>query len=447
MQTALHINRKVIVGLGQTGLSFARYLQRQGESFRIVDSRQQPPGLEEARQAFPQLEIELGDFQEQTLLAAEELLVSPGVDLRQPVFDKARQAKIPLNSDISIFAASIQAPIAAITGSNAKSTVVSLLGVMAERAGLDVAVAGNIGKPVLDLLDEKERQLYVLEISSFQLESTHELGAEVACILNISTDHMDRYDAEQEYLTAKQRIFQNCKQAVVNRDDPLTSLGIPASARQWSYGLDAGGPDEFGLLEVEGETWLAFDQQALMPASQVKLAGRHNLANALAALALGHALGLDMPLMLAALRDFAGLAHRCQFIADIQGVKYYNDSKGTNVGASIAALRGLGGENNVILLAGGQGKGANFSDLQESLSRHAKLVIVYGEDAKRISLAISPVVSVTAVDNLLAAVELAHQQAQPGDIVLLSPACASFDMFANFEERGRVFTAAVEALH
>jgi len=447
MQTALHRNRKVIVGLGQTGLSFARYLQRQGESFRIVDSRQQPPGLEEARQAFPQLEIELGDFQEQTLLAAEELLVSPGVDLRQPVFDKARQAKIPLNSDISIFAASIQAPIAAITGSNAKSTVVSLLGVMAERAGLDVAVAGNIGKPVLDLLDEKERQLYVLEISSFQLESTHELGAEVACILNISTDHMDRYDAEQEYLTAKQRIFQNCKQAVVNRDDPLTSLGIPASARQWSYGLDAGGPDEFGLLEVEGETWLAFDQQALMPASQVKLAGRHNLANALAALALGHALGLDMPLMLAALRDFAGLAHRCQFIADIQGVKYYNDSKGTNVGASIAALQGLGGENNVILLAGGQGKGANFSDLQESLSRHAKLVIVYGEDAKRISLAISPVVSVTAVDNLLAAVELAHQQAQPGDIVLLSPACASFDMFANFEERGRVFTAAVEALH
>ncbi len=447
MQTALHRNGKVIVGLGQTGLSFARYLQRQGESFRIVDSRQQPPGLEEARQAFPQLEIELGDFQEQTLLAAEELLVSPGVDLRQPVFDKARQAKIPLNSDISIFAASIQAPIAAITGSNAKSTVVSLLGVMAERAGLDVAVAGNIGKPVLDLLDEKERQLYVLEISSFQLESTHELGAEVACILNISTDHMDRYDAEQEYLTAKQRIFQNCKQAVVNRDDPLTSLGIPASARQWSYGLDAGGPDEFGLLEVEGETWLAFDQQALMPASQVKLAGRHNLANALAALALGHALGLDMPLMLAALRDFAGLAHRCQFIADIQGVKYYNDSKGTNVGASIAALQGLGGENNVILLAGGQGKGANFSDLQESLSRHAKLVIVYGEDAKRISLAISPVVSVTAVDNLLAAVELAHQQAQPGDIVLLSPACASFDMFANFEERGRVFTAAVEALH
>jgi len=447
MQTALHRNGKVIVGLGQTGLSFARYLQRQGESFRIVDSRQQPPGLEEARQAFPQLEIELGDFQEQTLLAAEELLVSPGVDLRQPVFDKARQAKIPLNSDISIFAASIQAPIAAITGSNAKSTVVSLLGVMAERAGLDVAVAGNIGKPVLDLLDEKERQLYVLEISSFQLESTHELGAEVACILNISMDHMDRYDAEQEYLTAKQRIFQNCKQAVVNRDDPLTSLGIPASARQWSYGLDAGGPDEFGLLEVEGETWLAFDQQALMPASQVKLAGRHNLANALAALALGHALGLDMPLMLAALRDFAGLAHRCQFIADIQGVKYYNDSKGTNVGASIAALQGLGGENNVILLAGGQGKGANFSDLQESLSRHAKLVIVYGEDAKRISLAISPVVSVTAVDNLLAAVELAHQQAQPGDIVLLSPACASFDMFANFEERGRVFTAAVEALH
>ncbi len=447
MQTALHRNGKVIVGLGQTGLSFARYLQRRGESFLIVDSRQQPPGLEEARQAFPQLEIELGEFQEQTLLAAEELLVSPGVDLRQPVFDRAREAKIPLSSDIGIFAASIQAPIAAITGSNAKSTVVSLLGAMAEQAGLDVAVAGNIGKPVLDLLAEKERQLYILEISSFQLESTHGLGAEVACILNISTDHMDRYDVEQEYLSAKQRIFENCKQAVVNRDDPLTSLGIPASARQWSYGLDAGGPDEFGLLKVAGETWLAFNQQALMPAGQVKLAGRHNLANALAALALGHALGLDMSLMLAALREFAGLPHRCQFSAEIQGVKYYNDSKGTNVGACIAALQGLGGENNVILLAGGQGKGADFSDLQESLSRYGKLVIVYGEDAERISLAVKPVVAVKAVDDLLAAVTLAREEALPGDIVLLSPACASFDMFANFEERGRVFMAAVEALH
>jgi UDP-N-acetylmuramoylalanine--D-glutamate ligase len=446
MQTALHRNGKVIVGLGQTGLSFARYLQRQGESFRIVDSRQQPPGLQEARQAFPQLEIELGEFQEQTLLAAEELLVSPGVDLRQPVFKRVREAKIPLSSDIGIFAASIQAPIAAITGSNAKSTVVSLLGAMAEKAGLDVAIAGNIGKPVLDLLAEEVRQLYILEISSFQLESTHGLGAEVACILNISSDHMDRYDHEQEYLSAKQRIFQNCKQVVVNRDDPLTTLGIPASARHWSYGLDAGGPDEFGLLEVAGETWLAFNQQALMSASQVKLAGRHNLANALAALALGHSLGLDMSLMQAALSEFAGLPHRCQFVAEIQGVKYYNDSKGTNVGASIAALHGLGGKSNVILLAGGQGKGADFCDLQESLSRHGKMVIVYGEDAERISQAVKPVVSVKAVDDLLAAVALACQESLPGDIVLLSPACASFDMFMNFEDRGRVFMAAVEAL-
>lgn len=448
MQTATQSKSgKVIVGLGKTGLSLARYLQRQGESFTIVDSRQQPPGLQEARQEFPQIAIELGPFQEATLLAADELLVSPGVDLRQKALIRAKQAEIPLHSDIHIFAHRINAPIAAVTGSNAKSTVVSLLGFMAETAGIDVAVAGNIGKPVLDLLEEKPRQLYVLEVSSFQLETTTDLGAEVACILNISADHMDRYASLQEYSDAKFRIFQHCRQAVVNRDDPQSIPELPKSVRCWSYGLDAGGKDEFGLIEKAGENWLAFSQQALMPVSELKLAGRHNQSNALAALALGHALGLDMQKMLHALRSFSGLPHRCQFIAEIDGVKYYNDSKGTNVGASIAALQGLGGKNNVLLLAGGQGKGADFTELQDSLARHGKLVIVFGEDAGSISHAVQPVVSVKAAESLQEAVSLARAEAQAGDIVLLSPACASFDMFKNFEHRGQVFVETVEALH
>ncbi len=448
MQTAIASKSgKVIVGLGKTGLSLARYLHRQGETFTIVDSRQQPPGLQEAREEFPQTVIELGPFQEATLLAADELLVSPGVDLRQKALVRAKQAEIPLHSDIHIFAHRINAPIAAVTGSNAKSTVVSLLGFMAETAGVDVAVAGNIGKPVLDLLEENPRQLYVLEVSSFQLETTTDLGAEVACILNISADHMDRYASLQEYSDAKFRIFQHCRQAVVNRDDPQSIPELPNSVRCWSYGLDAGREDEFGLIEQAGESWLAFSQQALMPVRELKLAGRHNQSNALAALALGHALGLDRQKMLEALRNFGGLPHRCQFIAEIDGVKYYNDSKGTNVGASIAALQGLGGKNNVLLLAGGQGKGADFTELQGSLSRHGKLVIVFGEDAGLISDAVQPVVSVKATGSLQEAVRLARTEALAGDIVLLSPACASFDMFNNFEHRGRVFVEAVEALH
>ena len=258
---------------------------------------------------------------------------------------------------------------------------------------------------------------------------------------------MDRYDSLEDYREAKFRIFQHCKQAVVNRDDPQSIPELPDSVRQWSYGLDEGGQDQFGLIRQGGESWLAFNRQALMPVTELKLAGRHNQSNALAALALGNALGLDRQLMLKALRTFKGLPHRCQFIAEIDGVKYYNDSKGTNVGASIAALEGLGGDRNVLLLAGGQGKGADFSELQDCLARHGKEVIVYGEDAERIRLAVSPVIKVDRAVSLQDAVSRARKKASAGDIVLLSPACASFDMFKNFEHRGEMFVEAVEALH
>lgn len=438
---------KVIVGLGKTGLSYARYLSRQNENFTVVDSREKPPGLQELTESFPAVKVELGRFKESTFLNATELLVSPGVDLREPVLAKAIANDVPITGDINIFAKKISAPIIAVTGSNAKTTVVSLLGEMAKKSGVDVVVAGNIGTPVLDLLNQDMRNLYVLEISSFQLETTKELGAEVACVLNMSADHMDRYDSMQDYHAAKHRIFQACKQVVVNRDDPLTKPLLPASVKQWSYGLDEGDINQFGLVENRRAFYLAFNQNELMPIEEVKLSGRHNLSNALAALAIGHAAGLEMSAMLQTLREFSGLPHRCQWIADIAGVSYYNDSKGTNVGACNAAIRGLGKNNNVILLAGGQGKGGDFTKLKDALVKHGKLLIVFGEDADRLTTALHETVRTTKVSSLQEAVSLASDQALSGDIVLLSPACASFDMFANYEKRGQAFIDAVEALH
>ncbi len=270
---------KVIVGLGKTGLSYARYLHSQNEAFTVVDSRENPPGLMELKENFPEAKVELGVFQASTFLNASELLLSPGVDLREPALARAIEHDVPVTGDINIFAQKVSSPIVAITGSNAKSTVVSLLGEMAKKAGVDAVVAGNIGKPVLDLLNEDLHKLYVLEISSFQLETTNKLSAEVACVLNISADHMDRYDSMQEYHAAKHRIFQACKQAVVNRDDPLSKPLLPDSVKQWCYGLEEGDINEFSLIENQAEVYLAFNQQALMSVSEVKLSGRHNLSN------------------------------------------------------------------------------------------------------------------------------------------------------------------------
>lgn len=438
---------KVIVGLGKTGLSYARYLNKQNENFTVVDSRESPPGLQELTEKFPDARVELGSFKESTFLNATELLVSPGVDLREPVLAKAIQHNVPITGDINIFAKKITAPIIAVTGSNAKTTVVSLLGEMAKKAGVDAVVAGNIGMPVLDLLNKGLHKLYVLEISSFQLETTKELGAEVACVLNISADHMDRYDSMQDYHAAKHRIFQACKQVVVNRDEPLTKPLLPAAVKQWSYGLEEGDINEFGIIENRGDFYLAFNQEILIAVNEIKISGRHNLSNALAALTIGHAVGLDMPAMLQALREFSGLPHRCQWITELAGVSYYNDSKGTNVGACKAALLGLGKANNVILIAGGQGKGGKFSDLKDAFIKHGKLLIVFGEDADLIAKALQEIVTTKKVASLQEAVKLASKQAESGDIVLLSPACASFDMFENYEKRGEAFIDAVEALH
>jgi UDP-N-acetylmuramoylalanine--D-glutamate ligase len=318
---------------------------------------------------------------------------------------------------------------------------------MAKEAGMRTAVAGNIGTPVLDLLTEAPHELYVLELSSFQLETTTNLKAAVATVLNMSPDHMDRYDSMQAYHRAKHRIFQGCGHAVVNRDDALTRPLLPPNVKVTSFGL---GPEEsldFSVIEHDGRPHLAHERQPLLAVAELKIAGQHNVANALASLALGRAVGLEWEPMLAALRKFAGLPHRCQWVATVAGVPWYNDSKGTNVGASVAAITGLGSTAKIVLLAGGVGKGQSFAELAPVMKRFGKLAILFGEDAQKIETALNGVVPVRHARSLQDAVAQARAQAQPGDLVLLSPACASFDMFDNYEHRGQVFIDSVRALH
>lgn len=447
MRTETENKVKVVVGLGQTGLSCARYLSRCQEDFRVVDTRKNPPGLHQLQAECPDVELELGEFNEATLMNAAQLIVSPGVDQQTPALRKAIESGVPVTGDVDIFVRQIEAPIVAITGSNAKSTVTTLVGEMGRAEGIDVAVAGNIGLPVLDLLAEKSASLYVLELSSFQLETTTNLGAEVATVLNLCRDHMDRYASIEEYRQAKQRIFQQCHQAVINDDDPMTMAELPDTTQQWHFGLSGNPASEFSVVEEGATEFLSFNRQPLMPVSDIKISGTHNVANALAALALGHAVNISMDTMLATLKTFPGLPHRCQWIAERNGVSWYNDSKGTNVGACIAAIKGLGGQGKIILLAGGQGKGADFSGLSEPLSAFARLAILFGEDAALIDEAVKNAVMTITVSSLEDAVRLADSKADAGDVVLLSPACASFDMFKNYEERGEVFIHCVKELH
>ncbi|MEY4641348.1 MAG: UDP-N-acetylmuramoyl-L-alanine--D-glutamate ligase [Pseudomonadota bacterium] len=446
MQTQVE-NMHVIVGLGKTGLSCARHLRRMNIPFIAVDTRAEPPGIAEFRREFPDVRTECGALQADTLCAAHALVMSPGVDLREPALRKAVAKGVRVTGDVDIFARLAPAPLVAITGSNGKSTVVTLVGAMAQEAGLRTAVAGNIGTPVLDLLADAPYQLYVLELSSFQLETTTNLGATVATVLNMSPDHMDRYDSMQAYHRAKHRIFQSCRHVVVNRDDALTRPLLPPTINVTSFGL---GPEEsrdFSVVEHAGKPHLAHDRRPLLAVAELRIAGRHNIANALAALALGRAAGLAWEPMLAALRTFTGLPHRCQWVATLDQVSWYNDSKGTNVGATVAAITGLGSTAKVVLLAGGVGKGQSFAELGPVMKRFGTLAILFGEDADRIEAALGGSVPVRRAHSLQDAVDQARTQARPGDLVLLSPACASFDMFNNYEHRGQVFMESVRALH
>ncbi|MFA5678275.1 MAG: UDP-N-acetylmuramoyl-L-alanine--D-glutamate ligase [Pseudomonas sp.] len=439
--------QRIIVGLGVTGLSVARYLAGRDLPFAVCDTRANPPGLDKLKRFAPMADLYLGELDARLLSSADELIVNPGIALSTPAIQVAIQAGVRVVGDIELFARAADAPIVAITGSNAKSTVTTLVGLMAEKAGKRVAVGGNIGTPALNLLDEQP-DLYVLELSSFQLETTDLLNAEVATVLNISEDHMDRYADLAAYHLAKHRIFRGARQVVVNRDDALTRPLTADTLPCWSFGLTRPDFKGFGLIEQNGQKHLAFEFNTLMPVSELKIRGAHNQANALAALALGNAVGLPMAAMLDALREFSGLPHRCQWVGEHASVDYYDDSKATNVGAALAAIEGFGGDlqGKQVLIAGGDGKGADFSALVEPISRHCRAVMLLGRDAERLEQVLRGRVPLHRVTTLEEAVDVAAAVAQPGDAVLLSPACASLDMFANFEERGRLFAAAVGRL-
>lgn len=436
---------KAIIGTGITGLSVARFLLEQQESFVLLDTRTSPPNLEKIRAEFPNVRLEFGELNTDTLLHCDEIIVSPGISIETPAIATAKTAGIPVVGDIEIFVRYAKAPIVAITGSNAKSTVTTLVGAMAARAGINVAVGGNLGTPALELLNDSI-QLYVMELSSFQLETVTKLNAKVATILNISPDHLDRYTDMRAYILAKLRVYFGAEHIVVNRNDVLTHPPLAAKTKAIQFGgkADFG---SFGLLEKNGETHLAKNLTALMPVRELKISGKHNVDNALAALALGDAAGIPVDAMIATLKEFRGLQHRCEFVANKSGVDFYNDSKGTNIGATVAAIAGLArAPARLIVIAGGEGKGQNFAELTTVLQKNPCHLVLIGRDAQLIADAAKDVATIEFANSMNDAVEKSFAKAASGDAVLLSPACASFDMFKNYEDRGQKFCEAVLAL-
>ena len=439
---------KVVAGLGISGVSAVNYLHQQGYQVAVTDSRQTPPGIEQipvdVRKSFGVLDQEL-------LLQAEEIILSPGLAPQLPEIQAAIAQGIPVVSDIQLLRRATDVPIIAITGSNAKSTVTTLVGEMAKNAGKKVAVGGNLGRPALDLLHD-DPELIVLELSSFQLETTTHLGAEVAVVLNMSEDHLDRHGDMVGYHAAKHRIFQGCHQFVFNRDDGLTRPLVADNIPCISFGLNAPDLKQYGVLrDSQGKMFLAKGTTRLLDSSEMYMQGSHNVANALACLALGESVGLPLDVMLDTIKHFKGLEHRCQYVDEKQGVRYYNDSKGTNVGATLAAINGLGQalaphQAKVVTILGGQGKGQDFKPLSNALSQYARHVVLIGEDANKIASALASDIEVSFATTLKAAVKEAQSHAEQGDAVLLSPACASFDMFKSYNDRGEQFVQCVQQL-
>ena len=434
--------RTLVVGLGKTGLSVARYLSRHKVPVAVVDSRTKPPGLEDLRNELPvDVALFLGGFEEPAFERAERIVVSPGVSIQEPSIAAAVARGVPVIGDIELFAQVARAPVVAITGSNGKSTVTTLLSAMAQRAGKMVRTGGNIGVPALDLITDSEPDLYVLELSSFQLETTHSLRPAAAVVLNISADHMDRYADLEAYSNAKRIIYRNAAVQVVNADDPLVAALADKDRRQLRFSLGEPAAGEFGVRDYQGTRWLARGNERIMPVSAIRMAGRHNVVNVLAALALGDAIGLEEEAMIEAINEFRGLPHRMQLVAEHAGVYWYNDSKGTNVGATLAAIDSA--EGSVVLIAGGDAKGADLEPLAVALQAKGRAAVLIGKDAVRLQSVLQDIVPVALAADMTQAVALAAGLAQPGDSVLLSPACASTDMFRNFEERGDVFIRAV----
>ena len=391
--------------------------------------------------------MRFGAFDEALLDDAMRVIASPGVSLREPFMMSAAIRGVPIIGDIELFARDAQAPVAAITGTNGKSTVTTLVARMAEAAGKRVLAGGNLGRPALDLLDEPAPELYVLELSSFQLETTRSLRTAAAVVLNVTPDHMDRYESVGEYASAKARIFQHCEAAVVNIDDPLVQAMTHRAPRVLTFSLHADrGADYYARPrnDKDNDVALMHGERQLLLLSEMKIAGLHNVANALAALAMCDALQLPQEPCVNALREFTGLPHRSQWIADVRDVRYVNDSKGTNVGATLAAVAGMPG--SLVLIAGGQGKGQDFAPLAAAFRGKVRHVVLLGQDAKLLAAALEGVASIEFAKDMDDAVQRAARAARPGETVLLSPACASLDMFRDYAHRGYMFAASVRRL-
>lgn len=428
----------VIIGLGMTGLSCVDFFITRGVTPRVMDTRVAPAGLDKLPEA---VERYVGGLNEDWLLTADLIVASPGIALAHPSLSAAADAGVEIVGDIELFCREAQAPIIAITGSNGKSTVTSLVGEMAKAAGLDVGVGGNIGLPALMLLDP-ERELYVLELSSFQLETTSSLRAVAATILNVTEDHMDRYPLGlQQYRAAKLRVYENARACIVNADDALTMPVRGADDRCISFGVDVG---DYHLNRQQGETWLRVKGEKVLNVKEMKISGQHNYSNALAALALADAAGLPRASSLKALTTFTGLAHRFQQVLEHNGVRWINDSKATNVGSTEAALNGLQLDGTLYLLLGGDGKSADFTPLSRYLTGDNVRLYCFGRDGAQLA-ALRPDVAVQT-ETMEQAMRQIAPQVLPGDMVLLSPACASLDQFKNFEQRGDVFARLAKEL-
>ena len=452
----LHIKGKrvLVLGLGNTGLSMTRWLVRHGANVHVADTREHPPHAAVLARELPQVALAAG-FDEESFDEVDLIAVSPGVDRREPLVDGAVKRGVPVVGDIELFAQALPADarskVLAITGSNGKSTVTAMTGEMCAAAGTSTIVAGNIGLPVLDVLSAIESggnapDAFVLELSSFQLESTWSLEPDAATVLNLTADHMDRYRGMPDYAAAKARIFSGDGTQVLNREDPW-SMEMARSGRPVvTFGLGApGGDDEWGRKVIRGTHWLAQGDRELMPVNELPLAGLHNAANALAALALCRVLDLPEAPLLDALRRFRGLPHRVQKVGEAGGITFYDDSKGTNVGATVAALRGMA--QPTVLIAGGDGKQQDFGALAPAVAKHARAVVLIGRDGGLIARALAGCgVPIIHARDMEAAVNAAFEAGGPGDAVLLSPACASYDMFRDYVHRAEVFVQAVNRL-
>lgn len=434
--------RDFVLGLGATGLSIARYLHRKDIDAMFFDTRETPPGVDELKSLYPDAEILLGDAELPGNV--ERVIASPGIADSHPILADARKARLEILSDIELFAREAKAPFIAVTGSNGKSTVTTLLYHMCRAAGLEVYAGGNLGEPALDLLDKPAPDIYVLELSSFQLQRTHRLPAAVSILLNISPDHLDWHASIDEYRQTKYRVFREAKAAVINRADPRALDFVTNIPNVKSFGVDTPDDGHYGLRVEDGETYLARGETLLLSVRDLVLFGRHNQANALAAMAAGELAGLDTASMLQVLCEFPGLPHRMQFVDRIGGVSYVNDSKATNIAAAVASIDSVDGR--IVLIAGGVGKGAEFGELAAALESKLRAAVLIGEDAEKIAAELDTMSPVCFASDMNEALRHAAAYAEDDDTVLLAPACASLDQYRNYGERGDAFAGAVRKL-